>query len=244
MGYRWGAGRRAVGAWPGRWIAGALAVALVVAGPALGMRGGAHPRDTHAVVLNGTVVGSAFALAAGIAVTNRHVVAGLGPGDPVLLIASRDGGGRAEGRVLAVSPRMDLAVLQVPPGLLPVVPAEDAPVRAGLVVEAAGIDASRGGDGAVHEASGIVIDPEERIAAFGPGLIARVPGARPGFSGSALLDAGGRLVGMVTAIRDAPAIAPVRAAGNGTSRQRPTVEAFALRAAVIRAEVRRLLAGM
>ena len=58
------------------------------------------------------------------------------------------------------------------------------------------------------------------LAAFGPGLVAWLPGARPGFSGGPLLDAGGRLVGMVTALR--PAANDLRlAAGGGGGRGGP-----------------------
>lgn len=242
MGHRWETGRRAFGAWLGRSIVAALAAA-VVAWPAAGGRASPplRPLDGHATVLNGAVVGSAFAIADGIAVTNRHVVAGLQPGDAVVFIASRPGGARAEARLLAVSPRMDLAVLHIPSGLVPVVDTAAAPATAGLVVEAAGIDAGEGGDGSLLQAAGIVLDPVETIGAFGPGLIARLPGARPGFSGAALLDTGGHLVGMVTALRSVETVDIVPTAGVRARRGRPTVEAFALRAAAIRAEVRRLL---
>ena len=84
--------------------------------------------------------------------------------------------------------------------------------------------------------------PRSTSPPSGPGLVARLPGARPGFSGGPLLDGRGRLVGMVTALRPAPRRR--RAAAAPAARPPPAagVEAFALRAAAVRAEVRRLLA--
>ena len=246
MGYRRGAGRGAVGAWLGRWVSTGLVMLLVAAAPAVEMRAEARlrPLDHHAVVFNGTIVGSAFAIADGVAVTNRHVVAGLRRGGVVALVASGRGGS-AEGRLIAVSPRMDLAVLKTPPGFLPAVPSEDAPERAGLEVTAAGIDAGDGRAGPRFEVDGTVLEPRARIAAFGPGLIARLPAARPGFSGGPLFDRQGRFVGMVTALRPAAGAAAraVGAAGRPARGHGAAVDAFALRAAEVRAEVRRLLAA-
>ena len=145
----------------------------------------------------------------------------------VVLLASRAGGGSAEGRVIAVSPRMDLALAARAAGF----PAGGGGARTrrsgpGLAVTAAGIDAGDGGAGERLALSGVVLDPREDIAAFGPGLVAWLPGARPGFSGGPLLDERGRLVGMVTAIRPAGAAGPWRspAAGPraGGRRSRPS----------------------
>ncbi len=222
MGWRRGAGRAL--------LAAAVLVAGVVSAWA---ESRLRPLAYHAVVVNGAVVGSAFLIAEGVAVTNRHVLRGRLPGEAVTLVAADLRA--AEARVVALSPWMDLAVLRVPAGFLPAVAAEDAPERAGLAVTAAGIDAA--GDataGARLEAAGAVVAPRAEIAAYGPGLIARLPAARPGFSGGPLLDAEARLVGMVTAIR----IGPEAAAQGGSGE---TVEVFALRAAAVRAEVRRLL---
>ena len=235
---RWGAAWRAVG----RWCAAAAVTALLAARPAGACVDAClRPIDHHAVVLNGGVIGSAFLLGDDLAVTNRHVVRGLRPGGVVVLLASGAGGGRAEGRLIAVSPRMDLALLRVPEGFVPAVRVEDAPAEPGMVVTAVGIDAGEGGAGERLALSGWVLEPHADLAAFGPGLVAWLPGARPGFSGGPLLDADGRLVGMVTALR--PAANDLRLAAGGGGRGGPAVEAFALRADEVRAEVRRLLAA-
>jgi S1-C subfamily serine protease len=227
-------------------VALALGFAAVAPAETRSLRA-ARPLDHHATVLNGRITGSAFEIADGLAVTNAHVVHGLAPGATVGLVGSGRGSVRAVGRLVAVSPHMDLAVLSVPPGFLPSVAAADAPGVAGLPVVAAGMDATAASrPGPRLELAGLVLAPRADLPAFGPGLVARLPGVRPGFSGGPMFDARGALVGMVTAIRPGPRPSAALA-GPGLAPARGSAvtaeEAFVLRAPELRAEVRRLLAS-
>jgi CBS domain-containing protein len=104
------------------------------------------------------------------------------------------------------------------------------------------VDASGGpGTGGRLELGGAVVAPRAEIAAYGPGLVVRMPGVRPGFSGGPVLDAEGRLVGMIAAIRASPAAGAARPSGFAPIRARPADEAYVLRAADIRREARRLV---
>lgn len=199
----------------------------------------ARPLEHHATVYNGELVGSAFALAPGLAITNAHVVEGLEAGSSLALVASAGSQHRVPGRVIAVSRRMDLAVLAVPDDfLLPVAESNSRSIP-GLAVSAAGVDAS---SPALPRRAlrGEIRDPRAAVTVFGPGMVVRMPGVRPGFSGGPVLDGRGALVGMIAAIRPGR---PVAAAGSGftPSGDRPPDEALVLRAPELRAEVRRLL---
>lgn len=198
-----------------------------------------RPLDYHAAVVNGRLVGSAFLITPDLALTNAHVVAGAAVGGRVRVYAqSRGVSGFA--RVLGVSPRMDLALLRMPTDFALAVPARDATARRGLAVRSAGVDATGGpGLGPLMELTGAVVVDHSDLGAYGPGLVVRMPGVRFGFSGGPVLDAEGRLVGMITAIRSSAG--PVPASGQGRAAAGAPDEAFVLRAAEIRAEAARLL---
>ncbi len=213
------------------WVRRALGALLLVALTATSMASAGRtprPLDYHATLLNGRVTGSSFLISEGVAVTNAHVLAGRGVGEAIAFQPAR--GGRMSATILAVSPRMDLAVLGVPGGVLPVLRQEVRAAAGGRLV-AAGIVP---GPGRIRptELAGTVVTAQRTIPAYGPGFVARIPGVQKGFSGGPVLDGRGRLVGMLTALRPTAA---ARNVGN---------EAFILSAREVRREARRLLGGV
>jgi S1-C subfamily serine protease len=220
----------------------AVALALVAWGVSLPTTDAAAaewpaPLAYHATVLNGTITGSSFQIAEGLGVTNAHVIGTTAPGQEILLVVHQGGTPlRARARVLALSQRMDLALLSVPRGLLPVVPERDAPPSLGRAVRAAGVIARPDGPGRRMELSGHVTSDVLTLRPFGPGFIAHMPGVRRGFSGGPVIDGEGRFVGMIAALRPDPGRTT-----NATGEPLAGIEAFVLTAPAIRSEAARLL---
>lgn len=181
----------------------------------------------HVSVLNGSIVGSAFMIDAGLMVTNAHVVAGRRIGDRIALLAPT--GRQVTARLQAVSTQMDLAVLSVDGTPTPVVPHSPRHMVRGAQVVAVGIVARSGNPRQRHIIRGIVSSATHSLEPFGPGVIARMPSVQKGFSGGPVFDQNGDLVGMIAALRSEQASPSGRR------------EAFILLAAEIRAEIARLV---
>lgn len=197
----------------------------------------------HTTVVNGDLVGSAFGLTDTILATNAHVVEGRAVGEQVRLVASDGTERRAMAVVVGISRWMDLAVLQAPVGFLDPVAVGESPQSRGHQVVAAGVDASGGQHSGRRLAlPGRVTDPEKNIDVFGPGLIADIPGVRPGFSGGPVLDGRGQLVGMLTAIRRTDGLATSGSRG-GDQRGEIADQAYILRADAVVSEALRLAAA-
>lgn len=176
----------------------------------------------HATIVNGNQLGSSFELQSGLVATNAHVLAGKGIGASVRLFVP----GRQQpvrGVVLAISRRMDLALLQVPPGIL-ATPRSRASTGGAGHMKLVGVVAKRG-PRAVQAGTGYVLRHGVRIPQFGPGMILRTQGVTFGFSGGPVFDSQDQVVGMLTALRNQP---------GGT-------EALVISISEIRAEARRIL---
>ncbi|MCS6855750.1 MAG: serine protease [Elioraea sp.] len=200
-------------------------------------------RDSYAAVVIGAPplfggLGSSVAIDDRHVITNAHVlrVAGLTVNEATLV---RDDGARAPARLVARSPRMDLAVLRMPEGFL-------APARFGPrtpdrhePVWAAGTTALGPG-----LALGKVIARETELAGFGEGFTARL-GALMGYSGGPVVGRDGRVLGLTTALVN-PGSAPVLAALTGTDLQgllaKDGRDIFVLGIGPALAEARRLIA--
>jgi S1-C subfamily serine protease len=140
---------------------------------------------------NGVSVGAAVAVGEGRLVTNAHVLRQAG-GD--LWLRRTDGGEAVLARVVAVSSRMDLAVLDAPPGFVHPAPLAEEKVRPGQRVWALGPQ-GLGRSMAV----GQVARPHLVMRRFGPGYTAGL-GVLMGFSGGPVVDEGGRVTGLTTAL--------------------------------------------
>lgn len=176
------------------------------------------PLAHHAVVITPRLVGSAFTIAPGLAVTAAHVVEGMAPGARVTLRRGPAGGPTTTGRVVGRSPAMDLAVLEVPQGFLspvgsdPGAAVQARPVLRGTVLLAGDRLAASGslplrgaGMALPRRVDGLATGRSVHVPGLGPGFVAALPGTVPGFSGGPVVDEGGRLVGMIIAIRRLPA---------------------------------------
>ena len=134
----------------------------------------------HVSVLNGSIVGSAFMIDAGLMVTNAHVVTGQRIGDRIALLAPT--GRQVTARLQAVSTQMDLAVLSVDGTPTPVVPHSPRHAARGAQVIAVGIVARSGNPRQRHIIRGVVSSATHSVEPFGPGVIARMPSVQKGFS--------------------------------------------------------------
>jgi len=186
---------------------------------------------------NGVSVGAAVAIEGRRFVTNAHVLRQAAGG---LELRRTDGGEVVAARVLAISPRMDLAVLEVdedfatPAPLAARLPAPYEPVWA---VGPQGLGRAL--------AAGRVTSPQVEMRGFGPGFTAGV-GAVKGFSGGPVVDAEGRVLGLTTAL-PAPGLVPALVWLTGLDLagyvQGDARQIFALGIGAVVAEVRRLTGG-
>jgi hypothetical protein len=161
--------------------------------------------ESFAAVLDpagGAPLGAAVAFAPRRALTSAHVArAAAAPtaadasGGHVRLQLG-DGTTEIVATVLAVSDRIDLALLALPDGSLAPAPAARAAPAAGEPVWAVG--PHRLGRAV---AAGSVVRPAAAVEGLGAGFVARLP-ALMGYSGGPVVDRGGRLVGITTAALD------------------------------------------
>lgn len=213
---------------PLRWgvaVIGFLCFFLSVAKPASVAEPLPH-QLYHAVVLNGGITGSAFAITDEIAVTNAHVLTGREAGEFVSLLTPQSA--QIAAQIIALSDQMDLAILSVADAGLRI-PRE----RNGIQIEgdpiyAIGFAEISGSSYLPFVAPGAVTSSTLFLEPFGEGIIATMPLVRKGFSGGPVFNESGALIGMVAALRD------TAISGN---RQR---EAFILSIEAIHAEVARL----
>ncbi len=190
--------------------------------------------QAHGVTIGAAVAVPCAACGGTVLITNAHVLRQAGQR---LDMRRADGGEAMPAQILATSPRMDLAMLRAPHGLLhPALIAGDEPGR-GERLWAVG---PQGLGRAIAE--GRVRREAVRMRSFGPGFTAEM-GALMGFSGGPVVDAQGRLVGLTTALAN-PGMAPVMAAMTGfdldgvvNGRQR---EVFVLAMTEIMAELERM----
>jgi len=202
--------------------------------PAAGIAGASFAAVFPAGFEGVAPLGSAVALDERRLITNRHVVRGA----ERVMLRRGDGGAEATARVVARSARMDLAVLEAPPGFLAPAPQAVRPPRAGEAVWAAGIP-----NVGPAVAAGQVARPVVTLTGFGQGFTARI-GALLGYSGGPVVDAAGGLLGLTTALPE-PGSATLLAYLSGVDldglARGAEREVFFLGLPAIRAELARLL---
>jgi S1-C subfamily serine protease len=184
---------------------------------------------------HGLPLGSAVAVAPDRLLTNAHAVPA---GAERLRFTRGDGAGGGEAVVLARSAAMDLAVLGIAPGVMQPVSLAPAAPAVGQPLWAMGAPAA----GAAVVA-GVAEHPAIELAGHGPGFTARL-GALMGYSGGPVVDAAGRVHGMVTAL-PRPGAAPILAAltgfdVDGLARGAAGREVFVLSLAAAQAEAARI----
>lgn len=184
---------------------------------------------------NGVSVGAAVAMDGRRFVTNAHV---LRQASGVLHLRRADGGAAVEARILATSPRMDLAVLEVAEDFARPAPIARRVPRAGERVWAVG---PQGLGRAL--AAGHVTRPRVEMQGFGSGFTAGL-GVLMGFSGGPVVDAQGQVLGLTTAL-PMPGAAPAMAMLTGFDvvgyTQGEARQVFALGIQAVMAEAERLV---
>jgi S1-C subfamily serine protease len=183
----------------------------------------------------GLPVGSAVSTAQGRLLTSGHVIPA---GVNRLAFQRGDGAAAGEARLFSRSPRMDLALLAIPHGLIEPVSLASSPLRVGQDLWAVGAPSVG------HAvASGRILHSSTTLEGYGPGFLARLP-ALLGYSGGPAVDEQGRLLGLVTALPQ-PGAAPLLAALSGLDLHglalgRGGRDIFLLSASEALAEVQRL----
>jgi S1-C subfamily serine protease len=213
---------------------------------ALGTPAARVAAESFAAVLDpagGAPVGGAVAIGPRHVLTSAHVACdAAAASDGQIRLQQGDGATEAEAAVLAVSDRLDLAVLVTPGGFLAAPPQAAAmPPRLGDPVWAVG--PHRLGRAV---AVGSVMSPPRLLPGSGPGFVARLP-ALMGYSGGPVVDREGSLVGIVTAamqetlaVELAALLTGVDLGGLAFGAER---RVFILSADAVLAEAQRLLAG-
>ncbi|WP_161600835.1 S1 family peptidase [Teichococcus oryzae] len=170
------------------WLSGCAAPA---ARAALGTPAERITATSFAVLRSGGMArGAVVGFRDGHVLTCAHLLDG---SDAVPALRRADGA-EAEARLVARSPRMDLAVLRVPAGFLAPPAAAPALPASGDMVWAAGAP------GLGHAvAQGHVEAPDAEMPGFGRGFTARMP-VLMGYSGGPVVDEEGRLLGLTAAL--------------------------------------------